>query len=322
MARYITNVGLLAKVETTAGTDASPAAATDGQLLLKGVDITPIDPQLIDRNLLQPYFGGSAQLLGTVSSKISFDVELGPSGTAGTSAIWGTMLLGCAMASASLATPTRVEHTPVSTSLKTLTIYMYDDGVLHKLVGALGTAKLSLKQNEVPKIHFEFIGTYQTATAVALPAITLTAAKVPLPMVKANITTDIMLGCTYSAGVLTGGTAFSSNGIEIDLANKTAWISTLSSERGELTDRDPKCSYQLELTAAQEITAMSDVYTNTLTSLGMVIGSTAGSKLLIHLPSIQRTSIKKADENGVRMVAFEAKVLPVSGNDEIRIVQL
>jgi hypothetical protein len=321
MARYTTNMGLTAKVEATAGTDAAPAAATDGVLIVKGIDITPVDITYADRNLLQPFFGGSQSLIGTYSAKCKFDVEASGSGTAGTSAVWGTLLQGCATAQASLTTPTRVEHTPVSSGLKTLTIYVYDDGVLHKLIGAVGSAKFSAKQGETPKFSFEFIGTYSAVTAIALPAITLTAWKVPLPVNKTNVV-DITLGATYSGGALTGGTVFGSNGIEIDFGNKTSWVATLSSERGELTDRDSKCSFELELTAAQEVTAMSDILSNNLTSIGFTINGTAGNKLLVFAPSLQRTSIKKAEENGVRLLGFEGKLIPSSGNDEWRFVQL
>jgi len=322
MPRYITNMGLLAKVETTAGTDASPAAATDGMLMIKGVNITPIDVNYADRNLLQPFFGGSLSLVATYSAKVTFDVEASGSGTAGTSALWGALLQGCGTAQASLTTPTRIEHTPVSSSLKTLTIYLYDDGALHKLIGAVGNAKFSAKQGEVPKFSFEFIGTYSAVTAVALPAITLTGWKPPLPMNKANVV-DITLGCTYSAGALTGGTVFGSNGIEVDFGNKTSWIATLTSERAELTDRDTSCSFELELTAAQEVTAMSDILANNTTGLGFTINGTAGNKLILFAPTLQRTAIKKVDENGIRLLGFDGKLVPSSaGNDEFRFVQL
>ena len=321
MPRYITNMAMTAKIEATAGTDAAPAAGTDGVLLIKGLDVTPVDITYAERNLLQPFFGGSQSLLANFNTKVSFSVELGGSGTAGTSAPWGTLLQACATAQASLATPNRVEHTPASTGLKTVTIYIYDDGVLHKLIGAMGSAKLSMKQGETPKLMFEFIGTYATVTAVALPTVTLTAWKVPLPVSKANVV-DLTLGCTYSAGALSGGTVFASNGIEIDLGNSLQWVTTLSSERAEIVDHDMKCSFDLELSAAQEVTAMADLVANTTTGLGFTINGTAGNKLIVFAPALQRTRVRKAEENGVRLIGFEGKLLPSSGNDDIRIVQL
>lgn len=322
MPRYARNMAVLAKVETTQGTENAPSAAVDGVLIAGDISVEALNVTYAERNLLLPYFGGSQSLIATVNSKVSFSCELGGSGTAGTSAEWGDLLLGCATASASLATPTRVEHTPVSAALKSLTIYLYDDGVLHKLIGAMGNVKLSAKINETPKLMFEFLGTYTAVTAVALPAVTLTAWKVPLPVARANVI-DLTLGCTYAAGVLTGGTVFPSTGIELDFGNKTTFFSSLSSERAELTDRSSTCNFELELTAAQEVTAMADINANTLTGLGFTIGSAAGSKLILFVPNLQRTAAKKVDRDGVRVIGFDGKLIPsAAGNDEIRIVQL
>jgi len=320
MPRYNRNMLLMSKVEPTAGVDAVPTAAADSVLIVENVDITPIEITYAQRKLLLPYFGTSQDLLGTYFSKISFSVEAAGSGTAGTSAPWGRLLLGCGVAEASLTTPTRVESTPISTALKTLSHYLNDDGVQHKLLGSMGSAKFSAKMGETPKWMFDFIGAYTPGTAVVLPAATLTAWKIPKPMNKSNVV-DITIGCTYAAGALAGGTVFPSTGLEIDFGNKTSFFSTLSSERAEMTDRDSKASFELELTAAQEVTALADLVANTTTGLGFTIGSLAGEQLIFHAPAMQRTSLKKVDKDGVRLIGFDAKLVPVSGNDEWRFVQ-
>lgn len=319
MPRYTRNMGVTAKVETTAGIDASPSAATDGLLIAGDINVEPLNVTYAERDLLLPYFGGSLSLVATVNTKVSFSVELAGSGTAGTAAPWSSLLLGCAIGQAALAG--RVEHTPVSTLLKTLTIDLFDDGVKHKLTGAMGNVKLSAKVNETPKLMFEFLGTYVQASAAVQPNFVLSAWKVPLPAVKANVT-DITLGCTYSNGALTGGVVFPSNGLEIDLGNKLTFLSNLSTERAEITDRSSTCNFELELTAAQEVAAMADIVGNTTTGLGFTIGSAAGSKIIIFAPSLQRTAAKKVDKDGIRFVGFDGKLVPVLGNDEWRLVQL
>lgn len=319
MPRYVRNMVILAKVETTAGTDAVPVGASDAVLIANDVTITPLDAQYADRALLLPYFGGSQQLIATYSHKMSFSVELAGSGTAATAPQWGDLLIGCAMSEALLATPNRVEYSPASTSLKTLTLYGYDDGLLHKFTGAMGNCKLSAKVGEVPRLTFDFVGVYNAATASANPAATLTAWKTPVPMNKANVV-DITIGCTYALGALTGGTAFNSQGIELDWGNKVAAMFFLSSERVDLTDHDFKGHFDLELTAAQEATAIADVVANTVTGLGLTIGLSAGNKIILFAPAMQRTNPTKGNTNGVRVVGFDFNATPVSGNDDIRIV--
>jgi hypothetical protein len=321
MPRYARNMVVMAKVETTQGTDAVPVAGTDAVLLTGDVDISPLEIIYAERSLLLPYFGGSQSLLAIANTKISFSVELAGSGVAATAPAWGTLLQGCAMAAASLTTPTRQEHTPVSTGLKSLSIYLNDDGVQHKLIGAMGNCKLSCKIGETPKLMFEFLGTYAAATAVAFPSPTLTAWKVPLPMAKANVV-DLTIGCTYSAGALSGGTVFGSTGLDIDFGNRSVFFSSLTREGADITDRSMTCSFELELAAAQEVTALSDMLANGTTGLGFTINGAAGVKIILFAPALQRTAMRKSDREGVRMLGFDGKLVPVSGNDELRIVQV
>lgn len=321
MPRYARNMVIMAKVETTQGTDAVPVAGTDGVLIAGNVEISPMEITYAERNLLLPYFGGSQSLLAMVNTKISFSVELAGSGVATTAPRWGVLLQGCAAAEASLATPNRVEYTPVSTALKSLSIYLNDDGVQHKLLGAMGNAKLSCKIGETPKLMFEFLGTYAAPTAVALPSPTLTAWKVPLPMNKANVV-DITFGCTYATGELTGGTAFGSTGLDIDFGNRSVFFSSLTREGADITDRSSTASFELELSAAQEVTALADMLANTTTGLGFTINGGVGSKILLFAPAMQRTAVRKVEREGVRLLAFDCKLVPVAGNDELRIVQV
>ncbi len=317
MPRYIRNTVILAKPETTAGTDSTPTGAANA-ILVSDMSITPLDAQNIDRNVVRGYFGGSEQLVGTANVKCSFTVELAGSGAAATPPAWGNLLLGCAMAEGVLTTPDRVEYTPVSTSLKTLTIYYYDDGVLHKLLGAMGNCTLSAKVGERPTLKFDFIG-LDGGVSAATATGTYTAWKKPVAMTMANVTTDITLGCTYTAGALSGGTEYPSTGLEIMLGNAVNFTPLLSSESVDITDREVTGSMDLELTAAQEVSLMADVKANTTRGLGFIIGTATGSKMVIHQPAVQLINPRKVDLNGKRLIGYELRSVPVSGNDELRI---
>lgn len=322
MPRYIRNTVILAKVETTAGTDAVPAGATDA-VLVSNMSIVPLDANNVDRDLVRGYFGASEQLVATASVKCSFSVELAGSGTAATAPQWGDLLLGCAMAEALLATPNRVEYTPVSTSLKSLTIYYYDDGVLHKLFYCMGTCKLSAKIGERPLLTFDFVGLDGGATAVSNAVPTLSAWKTPVSMAKANVV-DITLGCTYATGALAGGTVYPSTGLMLDFANSVQYVPLLSTERVDIVDRDVVGTLEMDLTAAQEVANMATVKANTTQGLGLTIGTAAGNKIIIHAPAVQLINPKKVDySSGVRLIGYDLRLVPTSGgsgNDELRIV--
>lgn len=317
MPRYIANTAILAKIETTAGTDAVPTNVADA-VLVTDFSITPLDAKNVDRQFIRPFFGGYNQLVGPASVKITFGVELGGSGTPATPPQWGDLLIACAHAEASLLTPNRVEYSPVSSALKTLTIYYYDDGVVHKLLGCMGNVKLSAPVGERPKLTFDFVGIDAGISAVALPSVTLTAWMPPPVVSKAN-TVDITLGATYATGALTGGTAYVSAGLDLDWGNQVNFTPLVSAESVDLVNRAITGKIKLDLTAAQEVALYANVKANTLQTLAFTLGTTAGNKMIIHAPNAQLINPTKEEINGRRLVGFDLRIVPSVGNDDIRI---
>jgi len=320
MPRYERNTLVLAKVETTSGTDATPTGAANA-ILVKQYTAPSYVASNIDRDLVRGYFGASEQLVGTAYATCSLTAELAGSGTAGTAPAWSPLLQACGFAEALLTTPSRVEYSPISSGQKTITKYWHDDGVRHVLTGTIGTVKISAKVGGTLEGQFDFMGVYNTITATANPSGTFTAWKVPPALTKANVV-DITLGATYATGVLTGGTVYPSTGLTLDLGNKNQFTPLLSTESMDITDRDIVGSAEFDLTAAQEVSFMANVVSNTTQSLAMTIGTVAGNKVILYAPSVQMINPKKSSLNGRRTVSYDLRLLPVSGNDELKIILL
>ena len=321
MPRLIRKTVILAKVETVTGTDSAPTG-TANALQVSNLSITPLEANNIDLDYIRAFFGNTESLVGAASVQCSFSVNLAGAGAAATAPPWGALMLGCGNSETlGLTAAVRVEYQPVTDILKTLTIYWYDDGVLHKLIGCFGTVQLMAKSGEAPMLTFNFTGIDGGVTAVANVAPTLTAWKTPVPITKANVT-DIQIGCTYTAGALSAGTAYNSTGLTLDWGNAVAFAPLLTTEQVVLTDRKMVGTLSLDLTAAQEVSMMATVKSNATQSIGFVIGNTTGNKIMLHMPAVQLINPKKEDFNGMRLIGFDMRVLPVSGNDELRIVSL
>jgi hypothetical protein len=260
-------------------------------------------------------------LVGPASVKIGITTELAGSGAAATPPAWGDLLLGCAMAEGVLSTPARVEYTPASTGLKTLTNYYHDDGLLHKQLAAMGDFSISAKVGERPVIKFDFTGLDGGASVAANPGAVLTAWKPPVAMTKANVT-DITLGATYALGAVTGGTTYASTGLELKVGNKVNFTPLLSTETIDITDREVTGSIELDLTAAQELALLAIVKGAIAQTLALTIGTVTGAKVIVFLTGVQLSNYKKADVNGKRMVGFDIRAVPLAGNDEMRLVCL
>ena len=318
--RLIRNTAILLKSEVTYALDPVPTGAANA-LLVSNVSVTPINANEVDRAIIRPYLGGSEQLVGTRYAEVGFDLELAGSGTVATSPAWSAALLACGMAETLVAT-FRADYTPISTAFPSVTIYHFDDGVRHTLTGARGNVAIKLNQAEKPVLSFKFTGLYATPTAVALPSITTTAWKTPQVVCDSN-TGDLMFGGTHTTGTapaITGGTAYPSQGIEIDFGNSVNFNPLLGGEDVQISARAVTGKVTLDLTAAQEVTMMGNVESATLTSIGLQHGTVANQKVLLWLPSVQLINPAKAEVNGKRLVSFDLRVLPVSGNDEVRLV--
>jgi hypothetical protein len=315
--RKVRNTAILAKAEVTYNVDPVPTGAANA-LLISNQTVNPLNAQNVDRSLTRNYLGGSEHLVGTAFIEVGFDVELQGSGAAGTAPAYGVLLRGCGMAEAITAS-TRVDYTFISTAEESLTIYYYDDGALHKLTGARGSFELVAEIGQKPVLRFKFIGIDAGISAAALPTTTLTGWIKPLVITDAN-TGDITLGCTYSAGSLSGGTAYPSRGITINSGITVNHIPELGGESVDISERDVTGKMMLDLTAAQEVTLMATVKANTTQGLGLVHGTAAGQKVTIFGTNAQLLNPTKEEVSGKRFVGYDVRFTALAANDDFRIV--
>lgn len=319
MSRLVRKTAILAKLETVYGTDPVPVGATNA-ILISNQSINPLNAQNVDRALVREFLGSSEQLVGSAFVECSFDVELQSSGTAGTAPAWGPLLRACGMAE-TVSAGNRVEYNPISAAFESATLYYHDDGALHKLLGARGSFKMVAAIGSRSTLNFRFVGIDGGITAAANPSQTLTAWKLPLVVTDTN-TADILLGCTYATGALSAGTAYPSKGIDIDSGINVAHMPLLGSESIEITDRKVVGKISLDLTPAQEVSLMATVKANTTQSIGITHGTAAGYKVIIFSPAVQLLNPKKEDQSGRRLIGFDTHHIPLSGNDELRIIAL
>lgn len=196
---------LMAKIETVYGTDAAPTGAADA-ILASQVKLMPMEGQDVARELERPFHAADPTLPADLHAKISFRVELAPSGTAGTAPGWAALMRGCGCAQ-TLAAGVSVTFSPISTGYQSLTMHLYVDGIRWAILGARGTFKLLVEASGIPYLEFTFTGRFAPATDAALPAGTLTAFKDPLIVNAANtpvFTIDavpmVMKSLTFDAG--------------------------------------------------------------------------------------------------------------------------
>lgn len=246
----VRNAVVLAKIETTEGTDAAPdpTGAANAVLVEQPFRIT-FNPNIIDTTEVNPSLDPFDPIVGGISAQLEFDVYLkGKGATAGVTPEWGPLLRACGYgltlvstaipaapealaagastvqatlgttgsatadlyrgmpvtfssavslssliwdysaaklakltntASGALTTtsqwqiPAHAQFAPASSSIISLTIWVYNDGLLYKFVGCRGNASVRVTSGGPGRLSFRFMGQLTTKTDSAMPTSTV-----------------------------------------------------------------------------------------------------------------------------------------------------
>jgi len=300
---------ILLETESTYGTDPTPDGAD--AVLVRDLNITPLQSDVVSRDLIRPYMGASEQLLANTRVECTFSVELAGSGTAGTAPRYGKALKACGLSETIVAT-TSVTYAPVSSSFSSATIYYNIDGVLHKVTGARGTFTINGTVGQIPTIDFTFTGIYNTPTDTALPAVTYANQATPLVFKNGN-TTDFQLlsyaGCLQS--------------VTFDMGNTLVYRELVGCTKEVLlTDRAATGTVVLEaVTMATKNYFTAALTDGTLGNLLFQHGQTAGNIVDFASTRIDIGDVSYSDQDGIHMLNIPYTAVPsTSGNDEFSIV--
>jgi hypothetical protein len=298
---------ILAKIESTYGTDSTPTGAE--AILVRNLEITPLQADVVTRDLIRPYLGNFEQILANQRVEITFDVELAGSGAAGTAPAWGPVMKSCAMAETVVAT-TSVTYAPVSGSFSSCSIYFNNDGVRHKITGCRGSFSVSGEVGQIPVISFTMMGIYNAPDDSALPTPTYSNQATPV---------------IFKQGNTTGFQVFSYSGclqsFSMDLANEMVYRELVGCTKEVLiTNRAPNGTVVIEaptIAAKDFFTIANGTATGNLT---FQHGQTAGNIVTFSSPQTDIGSPTYSDQDGIQMLNLPYVATPTTaGNDELSI---
>ena len=299
---------ILAKTEVTYGTDPTPTGVANA-ILVRNLNITPLNAELVSRDLVRPYLGASEQLLASSYVTVDFEVEMAGSGTAGTAPAYGPLLLACGMAS-TVSAAVSVTYAPVSASFGSATIYYNVDGVLHKVTGARGNVEMNIEVGQIPVFKFTFTGLYNAPTDAALPTVTYTAFQTPQAANSDN--TSAFSLYSYSGAL---------QSVNVNLNNAITYRTLIGAEDVLMTDRQVSGTAVFEAPTIAQKDYWSLALGSTLGTLDITHGTTVGNKVQISSTRAKITNPTYQDQNGIHMLQAPFNLVPsTAGNDEISIV--
>ena len=138
---------ILAETESTYGTDPSPDGAD--AILVRDLNITPQQSDVVSRDLVRPYLGASEQLLSNTRVECTFSVELAGSGTAGTAPRFGKVLKACALAESTVSpavtgTATAGASNSITLAVGASAVNNFYNGQVLRITAGLGVGSVFL----------------------------------------------------------------------------------------------------------------------------------------------------------------------------------
>ena len=300
---------ILIETESTYGTDPTPDGADP--VLVRDLNITPQQSDVVSRDLIRPYLGASEQLLANTRVECTFSVELAGSGTAGTAPQYGKALQACGL-SETVSAGTSVTYAPVSSSFGSVTIHYNIDGVRHKVTGCRGTFTLNANVGEIPTIDFTFTGIYNAPDDSALPSVTY--ANQATPLIFKNGNTDTFALLSYSGNL---------QSVTFDVGNTLVYRELIGASKEVLmTDRASNGTVVLEaVTMATKDYFTAALTDSTLGNLTFQHGTTAGNIVDFASTRIDLGDVSYGDQDGIAMLNIPYTAIPsTAGNDEFSLI--
>lgn len=306
---------IAAKIESAEGTGETITVA-DAGILASDVKFD-IDFKQNERNVMLNTLSNLAPTMGGRSAKISFKAELKGAGAAYSALVkpaLGTYLRGCGMSETIVTTSgsESATYAPASSGAPTLTIWVYEDGMIKKARGCRGTFKISGKAGEVVTADFTFDGVFTEAVDGALISPTFEATVPP-----------VLMGSTLS---LDGSSTLVAESFSIDLANSVQLRSSLAASDGYLSaliaSRKPSGTLDPETTlaATYDFVAKWKSGNQAALSIGPVTPPSGDyNKFTITAPKVIYTKVDSSDRAGIMVSGLTFGLLMNTGDDELSI---
>ena len=308
----INRTAILAKNETTYGTDATPAASD----AIDVFDFT-IKPTG-DKIVRQPYkanLSPSEHVIGKKLVEGSFKMEVRGAGAAYSASVRpdpDPILRASGLSATVDTTPgaEKVTYDPVSTGFESVTIYAYMDGLIHKVLGCFCTFKLIAQAGQIAIFEVSFKGLYQVPVDGAIITPTLLALQPPI---------------VQSVGLTIGGWAAGVyEKLEMDAAVEISERPDLNSAEGlkglAITGRQPAGSMDpLAVTEATK-SFWANWKAGTAEALTATIGSTQYNKMTLSAPKVQISDIAWGDRSKERIYSLGLNFAGNAGDDEFQLV--
>ncbi len=277
---------LLAKLETTYGTDPVPTQSSNAFQVMN-LTIKEFFPA-IARNTFQgltprPSLGGQRY------AEVTFAAEMFNAGSLGVAPRLGALFKACDFAEV-VSAGSSVIYSCGSSIINSVTLYVYMDGIFHIVTGAVGDIKFKGAAGKQMILDFTFKGLYANPTDGTNPTCTYETNVDKPPVI-------LSAGLTYNAN-----NSLVVKTVELDLGNIIAMREDVNQAFGVkgffISGKKPILKIDPESDTIANIDWRTPLLL-TPQAFSMNVGSTAGNKIAFSVPKLNITDIQYKDDKGV-----------------------
>ena len=206
------------------------------------------------------------------------------------------------------------EIKPISSSVVSLTMGLFEDGIRKVLKGCRGTVKFNFKIGEPATLDFSFKGV-ESGVADA-PMLTGVSFDETVPPVLLNA----VMSCD--------GVSLNIGEMEVDVANTLASKDKIDDAKGILsfmiTGRDMQGSFNPEMVPVATHDFFSKWFSNTPMIVDLAYGEAEGNKFRFYAPGIIYNKVDDGDRDGIQLAqtSFDLTGSMEPGDDELAILLL
>ncbi|MCM2431955.1 MULTISPECIES: phage tail tube protein [Agrobacterium] len=303
--RFFRKLAILAKIETTQGEDAEPAAAD--AIIMSNVTFTPLTGERVSRDLMLPYLGNQGVILAGIYGRLEGDIELAGSGVAGTPPKYGSLLRAANFAQTVTAN-TKVDYTIVEDGAEAASVHFISDKVQHIFVGAKANFAPNYQPKSYPKWRVTIVGMLGTITDVGvMPVVSKAGWAKPVHVSKAN--TQMSLHDWPSVA----------ESLSLDVGNTLTPRFLIGDEKVIISNRSSTGTAVVEARSLATVNWFDKALTRESGELSITHGTVPGNIVEITAPAVEVGEPTQGQTDGILNYSLPLDLCAINGLDELKI---
>lgn len=300
MPLFERNQVVLVKIEPIAGIDAVP---TGTDAVLCDVVNPTVDGKSLENSSVRNSISAQPKRFTSKTVKASISFKAKGSGTAGIAPEFGPLLQCCALKETVVDTEGSEEvnykPTSIATEMKTVTIYIYKDGLLIKAVGCMGNLKFSGKYGDYAVFTADIEGIFAGVVDAVNPTATYDSVE-PIELKNEG----------FAFGDWSDAVA---REFSFETGNTLVARGNINSATGLMpyivTARDPQWSSSIEAVLEATNTFWEDYQSRDTVALSLMHGTVPGNIFGFAAPAANFDAPSFSSENSLNMYSLSGQLL-------------